>query len=55
METALEVGIIISAGQIAVNHAVLGRRGVDKLSIACVDANMRAGFAGVSAGIVKEH
>ena len=55
MDTTHKIGVIVSAGQTAVNNAVLGRGGMDKLTSAHIDTSVRAGLTGVAAGIIEEH
>ena len=47
--------MVVTAGQVAVNHAVLGRGGVDELTVAHIDARMGAGLTERTAGIAEEH
>ena len=52
---ALEIAIVVTTGDIAVDHAAFGRGGVNELSVANVDAGMGTSLTCISAGIIEEH
>ena len=55
MDTADEILIVVTAGKTAVDHAAAsGGRRVDNLAISGVDSRVRAGFTGVTGGVVEE-
>ena len=46
--------VIVTAGEVTVNHAVFGRGGVDELTIADIDACMGASLAKRAAGVTEK-
>ena len=55
VDTTDEILIVVTTGQAADHNTVFGRGGVDVLTIANVDACMRASLAGVAAGIIEKY